>query len=115
MKKELGKWGEESAAKYLMQQGYKILGRNYYTRYGELDIICEKDRNLVFVEVKTRRSSKYGYPEEAITNRKKEHIRKAALLYMDAAKRSYREISFDVISILLEAGEEKINHIKQAF
>ncbi|MDD2619940.1 MAG: YraN family protein [Syntrophomonadaceae bacterium] len=115
MKKELGKWGEESAAKYLMQQGYKILGRNYYTRYGELDIICEKDGNLVFVEVKTRRSSKYGYPEEAITNRKKEHIRKAALLYMDAAKRSYREISFDVISILLEAGEEKINHIKQAF
>ncbi|MDD3268292.1 MAG: YraN family protein [Syntrophomonadaceae bacterium] len=115
MNKELGQWGEETAARYLLSKGYKILERNYFTRYGEVDIICERDHKLVFVEVKTRRSSKFGFPEEAITNRKKEHIRKAALLYMEAAKRAYREISFDVVSILLEAGEEKINHIKQAF
>ncbi len=115
MKKKLGQWGEDTAARYLLSKGYKILARNYFTRYGELDIICERGNTLTFVEVKTRRNSKFGFPEESITSRKKEHIRKAALSYMEAARHSYREISFDVISIMLEAGTEKLNHIKNAF
>ena len=62
MKKELGRQGEEKAACYLVEQGYKIIARNYYTRWGELDIICTKGKDIYFVEVKTRTSLKYGYP-----------------------------------------------------
>lgn len=115
MNKKLGQWGEETAARYLLSKGYKILERNYFTPYGELDIICERGNTLAFIEVKTRRSSKFGFPEESITNRKKEHIKKAALSYMEAVRHSYREISFDVISIMLEAGTTSINHIENAF
>ncbi|WP_276661388.1 YraN family protein, partial [Syntrophomonas wolfei] len=63
MNRELGLWGEELAAQYLGKKGYKILERNFYTRYGELDLVCEKDDNIVFVEVKTRRSTRFGSPE----------------------------------------------------
>lgn len=115
MNKELGRRGEEIAARYLQKKGYRVLTRNYYTRFGELDIICEEKRELVFVEVKTRTSVKYGSPEESITAKKKEHLRKAALMYIDSHNRSFRGMRFDVIAILLEKEDEKINHIKNAF
>ncbi|MEN6350052.1 MAG: YraN family protein [Syntrophomonas sp.] len=115
MKKELGARGEEIAALYLQKKGYKILDRNYFTRYGEVDIICIKKRIISFVEVKTRRGTSFGFPEEAITQRKKEHIRKAALMYLESSHQAYGEISFDVISIMIVNGEEKINHIENAF
>jgi len=67
MKKELGDRGEDIAAKYLQQQGYRIVQRNYRSRYGEVDIICAQQGILVFVEVKTRTSNAFGFPEESIT------------------------------------------------
>lgn len=115
MKRELGMRGEKIAGDYLSRKGYKILGRNYYTRYGELDIVCAKNRAIIFVEVKTRNSIKYGYPEEAITRKKMEHIRKAALLYLNESNTAYSEIRFDVITILINDKEQKINHIENAF
>lgn len=113
--RELGRRGEEKAVDYLKKRGYKVLARNYHTRYGELDIICKQGDALVFVEVKTRRSTNYGSPEEAITARKKEHLRKAAALYLESAKPSFRELRFDVIAILIEDDQERINHIEYAF
>ncbi len=115
MKRKLGIWGEGIAACYLQDKGYKILDRNYYTRNGELDIICEKDGKLVFVEVKTRKSTKFGSPEEAITRKKINHLRQAALIYLKAVERPYQEIRFDVIAILIDGNEKTINHIEQAF
>ncbi|NLF44469.1 MAG: YraN family protein [Syntrophomonadaceae bacterium] len=115
MKKELGRHGEEKAACYLVEQGYKIIARNYYTRFGELDIICTKGKDIYFVEVKTRTSLKYGYPEEAITYKKRENLRKAAFIYLNSTGCPFTQMHFDVITILMMKGEEKFNHIKDAF
>ncbi|SHH15496.1 putative endonuclease [Thermosyntropha lipolytica DSM 11003] len=115
MKRELGRWGEKIASDYLMQKGYKILARNYYTRYGEIDIICQRDGILVLVEVKTRQNLHYGEPEEAVTTRKISHIRKAAAVYLNQTDVFYKEIRFDVISILLEEKRYEIKHIENAF
>jgi len=108
-------WGEGIATRYLQDKGYKILERNYYTRNGELDIICEKDSKIVFVEVKTRKNTSFGSPEEAITRKKINHLRQAALTYLNSVERPYQEICFDVITILVDGNKEIINHIEQAF
>jgi len=116
MKRELGLRGENLAARFLQDKGYHILQRNYHTRYGELDIICKKDGLIVFVEVKTRKSTKFGSPEEAVTRQKINHLRKAALIYLHNQDHSYYEIRFDVITVLIDADSQvTINHIKQAF
>jgi putative endonuclease len=115
MSKELGKQGEEIAAKYLQQEGYRILSRNFRSRFGELDIICTRDQAIVFVEVKTRRSTSFGTPEESITRSKKEHIRKVALIYLESYSQAFREIRFDVIAIIMEGNKPRINHLMAAF
>ena len=115
MKKALGNRGEDIAAQYLQQQGYRILHRNFRSRYGEVDIICAYQGILVFVEVKTRTSIAFGSPEEAITPTKQAHIRKVALTYLDSYSQVFREIRFDVIGILMEGGQPHINHLMAAF
>jgi len=70
---------------------------------------------LVFVEVKTRKSTKFGSPEEAITRKKINHLRQAALIYLKTVERPYQEIRFDVIAILIDGNKKTINHIEQAF
>lgn len=113
--RELGRQGEERAVSYLQKRGYHILAQNFYTRYGELDIVCKKGHKLIFVEVKTRRSTKFGSPEEAITSSKIVHLKKAAAVYLEAYEPKFSEIRFDVITILWENDQEHINHIKYAF
>ena len=115
MRRALGQQGEEIAARYLQKEGYRILSRNYRTRYGELDIICLKNEALIFVEVKTRRSESFGSAEEAITSKKIEHIKKVALLYLTNNQTKYKEIRFDVITILMVNNEPRLNHIQAAF
>lgn len=116
MRRKLGRQGEEKAIEFLKKKGYKILDQNYYTRYGELDVICEKNREIIFVEVKTRRSNRFGLPEEAITYRKMEHMKHAALLYLSERDRPYRGLRFDVIAIRINSdGHEDIQHIENAF
>ena len=74
----LGAWGEEKAARFLMDQGYHIIQRNYHSRYGEIDLIAEDEEYLIFVEVKLRRSVSHGLPEEAVTPVKREKLRLTA-------------------------------------
>jgi putative endonuclease len=87
-KQALGSWGEEQAARYLERQGYIILERNYRAPAGEVDLVTTHvDRGepyLVFVEVKTRTTARYGYPEAAVTRRKWEHLLGAAAHYLDS-------------------------------
>ena len=115
MRQEMGKFGEELAAQYLLSKEYRILLRNYRLRTGEIDIICTKDDSIVFVEVKTRRSNRFGTPEEAVTKKKMAHIRQTALTYLAEQKSTYKQIRFDVIAIMLQEGPPLINHIECAF
>ena len=77
-----GRAGEEAAAAYLAGKGYEIVKRNYYTRYGEIDIIAYDDDFLVFAEVKTRTGKKYGTGAQAVTSKKIEKIRMCASIYL---------------------------------
>jgi len=115
MKKQLGNRGEKIAANYLSQRGYKVLTRNYYTRYGELDIVCRKGSNLVVVEVKTRTSREFGYPEEAVTPRKIGHLKKAVLIYLENSGCFFEEIRFDIVTVFIDGDIVKVNHIENAF
>lgn len=100
---EIGRWGEDLAAAYLKQKGYSILDRNFYTPEGEIDLIALKEENdervLIFVEVKTRTSDKYGYPEEAFTRKKWDHMLKAIDRYMRAGSDFGEGWQIDVIAI----------------
>ena len=73
-KQELGCWGEEQATQYLQQNGYEIIARNVRTPYGEIDVVARKDERMVFVEVKTRSTASFGFPEEAVTEEKIVHM-----------------------------------------
>jgi putative endonuclease len=103
----LGKWGEVLAADFLENQGYLIIERNCRTPYGEIDIVAQDGGVLVFVEVKTRSSDTYGFPEESITSKKREHLISAAQGILQSM--SERSISWriDVIAI------RKVNHADQ--
>ena len=79
----LGKYGENLAAQFLRRQNYRLIDRNYYTNFGEIDLIAAKGDELLFCEVKTRTSSDYGYPEEAVNYFKLKHLFKAIQLYLN--------------------------------
>ena len=79
---ELGKWGEDVAARFLQQKGLKILERNWRCEEGELDIIALEGDTVVVVEVRTRTSDAYGAPEESLTYHKRRHLENSALAYL---------------------------------
>jgi putative endonuclease len=82
-RQRIGQWGESAAAQYLEQHGYVILARNVRTAYGEIDLVARHEQgDLVFVEVKTRTSTGFGYPEEAVDSRKLTHLMSSAQAYM---------------------------------
>lgn len=99
--RQTGSRYEDMAAAFLEQQGYEILIRNYRDRHGEIDIIAKDGRYLVFVEVKYRRDSKKGYPEEAVGFYKQQHIRHTAVYYLYSHGHAEdTPCRFDVVSIL---------------
>lgn len=99
------------ALKYLEKNGYEILDRNFYTKFGEIDIIGIKEKEIIFFEVKTRRNQKYGSPAEAVNYYKKKHFIKSAEFYMYSKKMYTEKIRFDVIEVYLGYGKAYINHI----
>lgn len=111
--KEIGKYGENLAKKYLENLGYKILDMNYkYSRYGEIDIVALYKNELCFVEVKTRRNDKFGTPMEAITKDKLIKIQLSAKNYIQEKKPKFEKFRIDAISIELKENKEEITHIK---
>ena len=117
--KILGSFGEEAAAGYLKKKKYKIIERNHKNLYGELDIIAHYKNDIVFVEVKTRRSDKYGKPYEAVDYYKQKRITGAAKAYLCKNKLYDVNVRFDVVEVygtVTENGFEldKIIHIENA-
>lgn len=106
----LGSAGEDLACRYLERNGYKILERNkHYSRFCELDIVALCKKTVVFVEVKTRKTSAYGTPLEAITPAKFQNIKKGVQYYLSENK--VKDYRIDVIGITLKP-EIKIEHLK---
>mgnify|MGYP004715069709 CR=1 FL=1 len=99
--KDLGRKGEEAAARFLVRRGYDIIERNWTCIAGEADIIALDEDTLVFVEVKTRSSAANGLPGEAITKEKRTRYEKIACLYLEHSEVSDAPVRFDVISITL--------------
>ncbi|MEQ8362262.1 MAG: YraN family protein [Cyclobacteriaceae bacterium] len=106
--------GEGLAITFLENKGYRLLERNYRYKRSEIDLIVEKDNWLVFVEVKTRSSTSFGYPEEFVDERKAEKIMEGADQYM-YVKNWNGNVRYDIVSIILKEGEPEIVHFEDAF
>lgn len=110
----LGREGEDIAAKYLEQKGYAVLDRDWHCGHKDLDLVVTKDNTIVFVEVKTRTGNEWGDPQDFITDRKIRRIVNSADAYL-RFNQIDMDVRFDVISIVAEGGEYKVEHIEQAF
>ena len=112
-KTEFGKIGESITCKYLFQNHYKIIDKNYYYRGGEIDIIAydEEENELVFIEVKTRANGAYGLPSEAVNKRKIANITKGLKKYIHILENKF--IRIDLIELFYKNKKFYINHIKQ--
>ncbi len=107
------KKGENLAAEYLKNHGYKIIERNFRKSYGEIDIVCVKDNVLVFVEVKTRTSSEFGDPLEAINYYKLKSVENTARFYKLSHQKLPEAMRIDAISVLLvNGGSEEVKHVE---
>lgn len=114
-KKALGLWGEQRAAEFLQDQGYEILDRNVRSEYGEIDLLARHGNALVFVEVKTRSSNAFGYPEEAVTELKQQHMQDCALAYLQAHPEVEGDWRVDVIAVSRVPGAKpEIVHFENA-
>ncbi|WEV72973.1 YraN family protein [Bifidobacterium sp. ESL0790] len=116
--KQLGVAGECYAALWLARLGWRPLATNWNTRFGELDIIMfTPERIVVFVEVKTRRTQRYGVPQAAITPHKQANLHHAAALWLAGPGKSVPRtgIRFDALSILVQGGAPHVKHIPGAF
>jgi putative endonuclease len=111
----LGPKGEARAEKYLIRQGYSVLKRNERVGGVEFDLIARKGDTLCLVEVKSRRSDAFGFPEEFVDAKKRKRMIRGAKLL--ASRKAFRDlqIRFDVISVLFRGKEVEINHIEHAF
>ena len=109
--KELGDIGEDIASKFMKKKGYKILDRNFKCKSGEIDIICKKKNEIVFVEVKTRRNFKYGNAVDSILPSKKKHILETAKYYLYIKDLSNLFVRFDVIEVYICLKRVYLNHI----
>jgi putative endonuclease len=101
---QTGKWGEQLAGRYLTAKGYVILETNWRHSHWEVDIIAEKDNVLHFIEVKTRRTKKFGLPEDSVGNKKIRHLIHAAeqYLYLNPV---WKRIQFNILAISLNGKE----------
>lgn len=113
VRRTVGNTGETCATKYLEELGYRILARQWRRLpWGEIDIIALEKDELVFVEVKSRRSAEYGFPEAAVTRSKRQKIAKLIEWYLQSNQISDQPYRFDVIAIEFRNSVPSINHIR---
>lgn len=108
-----GKTGETIASEYLNGLGYSLLYKNFRCRQGEIDLIARDKDEIVFIEVKTRKSKNYGEAKEAVNKEKIKHIIRTAMYYLYITKQETAFVRIDVIEIYLMHGEVKVNHLRQ--
>ena len=112
----LGRRGEELAARYLERRGLVILSRNWRCRHGELDLVATDTTRLVVCEVKTRSSTRYGEPAEAVDSRKVARIRLVTNAWLQAHGVRWVPVRFDVLAVVAEPGVPvTVRHYEAAF
>lgn len=113
-----GCWGEAAAAEFLNKKGYRLVAKNYSCRWGEIDLIVENRRYVVFVEVKLRRSASFARPSEFVDRRKQDRLRMTADVWLSRYETT-KQPRFDVVEIIAPQGMNTrkpiINHMEDAF
>lgn len=112
----LGEDGERLAERYLKRQGLQVIARRVRIAGGEIDLIGVEDGTLVFVEVKTRKSTMAGHPLEAVTERKQQQVVRLAWAFLKRHRLLDRPVRFDVVGVLWpDGGEPTLTHVRHAF
>jgi len=119
-RQELGAKGEALARDMYKIKGYRIVERNFKCKIGEIDLICARDKLLVFCEVKARTRLTFGLPAESIDEKKMRHLRRAAASYLSQGMRLNRlykdfDIRFDIVEVIFVGNKCEVNHIENAF
>ena len=110
-----GQQGEDAAARYLRRKRYRIEERNFRCRHGEIDLVAIFHGTVVFVEVKTRQSTRFGMPQEAVSTAKQARIVRVAQAYLQQRNWQERPVRFDVIAVRIAGERTDIEHIEHAF
>jgi putative endonuclease len=100
-KQKLGAWGEELVARHYASLGYRIVAQNFRCSIGELDLICSKAGALYSIEVKTRRSLFFGYPEESINQKKQARLMRLTAKFLETGKQTYKAIHIQVCAVVV--------------
>ena len=115
-KRTTGDWGEQVAEQELVKRGYTIIERNFNTRFGEIDLIAKEGEEMVFIEVKLRKSDTYGTALESITEQKIQKFHNTVEIYLQKHKLEDTPFRIDVIAIDKTGPNQwKVQHIKAAF
>lgn len=112
LNKKIGNWGEDFAVLKLQENGYKLITKNYRTKLGEIDIIASLNDTLYFIEVKTRTSIKFGFPQEAVNNKKLNKIKLVGQIFLNNFGRKYNKQAILVFSIIQANGNFDYKIIK---
>lgn len=114
-RRHLGSRGEDLAVEVLLTRGWRLLDRNYRCRLGEIDLVAADGSVIVFIEVKTRHSTAFGTPAEAVGSIKQRRLLLLAQQYLQSRGLVESPSRFDVVAIRFEAGEPIVDWIEDAF
>jgi putative endonuclease len=114
-RRQYGNAAEETAVGFLEARGWRVLARNWTCRYGELDVVAEREDVVCFVEVRMRSTAVWGDPAHTVSFAKQRRVVKAALHYLFAHELGERMMRFDVISVVGRGERATVEHIPGAF
>lgn len=114
-RRDVGRLGEELAARHVARLGWSIHDRNWRCRHGELDLVCRDGITWVFVEVRTLRGSRTGRPEDSVDRLKRGAVIRTSLAWLQSHGGTEQPFRFDVIAVELDAPEPTVRHIRRAF
>ena len=112
---DLGQVGEDAAERFYRKSGFRILERNYRCKGGEIDLIVRRGSLVVFCEVKTRRTDRWGEPSEAVHHAKQGRLRRLAAMWLSERRPGSVDIRFDVVGVIVRPGRAEVRHIPDAF
>lgn len=112
---ELGAAGETLAERYYRRHGFHVVERNYGCDAGEIDLVLRRGGTIVFCEVKTRRTDRWGDPAEAVRYAKRAKVRRSAARWLSDRRPGSVDVRFDVVSVIVRGGRASLRHIPDAF